>query len=58
MEFLKRWLLTFIALAIFVLGVTLIAIIFYWLYQSLIGKLILLMIGTSLIMTFINSVYK
>ncbi len=58
MEFLKRWLLTFIALAIFVLGVTLIAIIFYWLYQDLIGKIILLIIGVSLIMTFIDFVYK
>ena len=58
MEFLKRWLLTFIALAILVLGVTLIVVIFYWLYQDLIGKIILLIIGVSLIMTFIDFVYK
>lgn len=29
MDFLKRWFLTFIALAILVLGITLIAVIFY-----------------------------
>lgn len=58
MNFLKRWLLTFVALAILVLSVTLMAIIFCWLYQSAIGKLILMMIGVSLIMTFIDSTYK
>lgn len=58
MNFLKRWFLTFIALAIFVLGVILMAIIFCWLYQSVIGELILLMIGVSFVITFVNSTYK
>lgn len=58
MEFLKRWLLTFIALAILVIVVTLMTIIFYWLYQSAIGQLILIMIGVSLVITFIDSKLK
>ena len=42
MEFFKRWLLTFIALAILVIVVTLMTIIFYWLYQSAILAIIFL----------------
>jgi hypothetical protein len=58
MEFFKRWLLTFIALGIVVIVVTLITIIFCWLYQSAIGQLILIMIGVSLMMTFIDLTFK
>ena len=53
MDFLEIWLLTFVALTILILGVILMATIFCWLYQSAIGKLFLIMIGVSLIITFV-----
>lgn len=58
MDFLKRWFLTFIVLTIIVIVATLIAIILCWLYQSALGQLILIMIGVSLMMTFIDSKLK
>lgn len=58
MDFLKRWFLTFIVLTIIVIVATLMAIIFCWLYQSALGQLILIMIGVSLMMTFIDSKLK
>lgn len=53
MDFLEIWLLTFVALTILILSVTLMATVFCWLYQSAIGKLILIMVGVSLIITFV-----
>lgn len=55
MDFLKKWFLNFITIIIISLGVVLMGWIFYCLYQSLVGEIILIIIFFSLIMTIVDN---
>lgn len=55
MDFLKNWFLNFIIIIIIALGIVLMGWIFYCLYQSLIGNIILIIIFISLIMTIVDN---
>ena len=54
MDFLKKWFLNFIIIVIIALGIALMSYIFYCLYQSLVGNIILIIIFISLIMTIVD----
>lgn len=55
MNFFKNWFLNFIAVIIVALGSALMGVIFYWLYQSLVGEIILIIIFISLIMAIVDT---
>lgn len=55
MNFFKNWFLNFITVIILALGTALMGVIFYWLYQSLVGEIILIIIFISLIMTIVDN---
>ena len=54
-NFFKNWFLNFIKIIIVALGTTLMGVIFYWLYQSLVGEIILIIIFISLIMAIVDT---
>lgn len=54
-NFFKNWFLNFITVIILALGTALMGVIFYWLYQSLVGEIILIIIFISLIMTIVDN---
>lgn len=55
MNFFKNWFLNFITVIAVILVSALIGGIFCWLFQFLIGKIILTIIGISLIMTIVEN---
>lgn len=55
MDFFKNWFLNFIKIIIIDLGIVLMGVIFYWLYQSLVGEIILIILFISLIITIVDN---